>query len=181
MAAKAESDHQYEQSPKTGMNVDVCRRSISCPSAEDQLKVWEDICSRFEVLRVKNTFLADPMETFGMQQILVNILLEPKNADGSAMTFGEMIHSPEYRVAVENTAAANAGPKYRGFLQVASDIFFNSLELQAETVRLVVEIQLHLDFYLEARKKTHLWFKILRAASLKDLCVDCSPYRMDEY
>ena len=53
-----------------------------------------------------------------------------------------------------------------------------SLEgLASEPVRMVVEVQLHLDYFLEQRKKTHLWFKVLRAASLRHLNMDCTAYR----
>ena len=52
-----------------------------------------------------------------------------------------------------------------------------SNELAKVPVRLVVEIQLHLDYYIEARKKTHLWFKVARAAKLEDLQRDCAAYR----
>ena len=53
-----------------------------------------------------------------------------------------------------------------------------SLEgLASEPVRMVVEVQLHLDYFLEQRKKTHLWFKVLWAASLRHLNMDCTAYQ----
>jgi hypothetical protein len=98
---KSHSDHKDEPTIKTGLNVDVCRRSISSPTADEQVLVWQDICSRFKVLRVKNTFNNDSAETFGMQQILVNILLEPKNPDSSLLTFGDMMKSADYSSALQ--------------------------------------------------------------------------------
>ena len=43
-------------------------------------------------------------------------------------------------------------------------------------IELVAEVQLHLTYYLQQRKKTHLWFKILRAADLESLRRDCAEY-----
>ena len=45
-----------------------------------------------------------------------------------------------------------------------------------QRITMVVELQLHLDFYLQARKKTHLWFKIARATDMEALKGDCAPY-----
>jgi hypothetical protein len=50
-------------------------------------------------------------------------------------------------------------------------------ELGDTAVQLVVEVQLHLDFFFQQRKKTHLWFKVLRAATLQNLNLDCCAYR----
>ena len=49
--------------------------------------------------------------------------------------------------------------------------------LETEPIRVFVELQLHLDYYLEERKKTHLWFKVLQAESLRHLNMDCQANR----
>jgi hypothetical protein len=56
---------------------------------------------------------------------------------------------------------------------------FEELEpaLGGAAVQLVVEVQMHLDFFLQERSKTHLWFKILRSSTLKTLNLDCCAYR----
>lgn len=45
--------------------------------------------------------------------------------------------------------------------------------LAEKAVQIVAELQLHLDFYLEARKRTHLWYKIIRAKDMYSLKRDC--------
>ena len=49
-------------------------------------------------------------------------------------------------------------------------------DLDESPIELVAEVQLHLTYYLQQRKKTHLWFKILRAADLESLRRDCAEY-----
>ena len=63
-------------------------------------------------------------------------------------------------------------------LQMAEEAFAE-LEpaLGDAAVQLVVEVQMHLDFFLQERSKTHLWFKILRSSTLKTLNLDCCAYR----
>ena len=143
--------------------------------------MWSEIKKRFRVLRVKNTFAScDPLETYGMQQILVNVLLEPKRpGTDEALTYGDMVASKGFRRAVESAAQANPGAMYSAYVRQSAALFRGQpgLRFADEPIRMVVELQLHLEYYLAQRKKTHLWFKILRAEALRFLNLDCCAYR----
>ena len=51
-------------------------------------------------------------------QILVNVLLEPRNADGSAMSWAQMIRSAAFAKACASARRANPGSFYVGYFQV---------------------------------------------------------------
>ena len=51
-------------------------------------------------------------------QILVNVLLEPRNADGSAMGWAQMIRSAAFAKACASARKANPGSFYVGYFQV---------------------------------------------------------------
>ena len=165
------------RSPVTGMNLDCLRRSVASADAEGQLQVYRELESRFRVLRVKNTFANGPEDTLGMMQILVNFLFEPRAENGMPLTYAAMAASPKFDAAVERACEANGGRQYGSYIRRAAKLFSTLSGLGPEPIKFICEIQLHLDYYLEQRKKTHLWFKILRAQGLKELTLDCSAYR----
>jgi hypothetical protein len=187
--AKADSDHKDAPAPVTAQNLDVCRKSICSPDARSQLSVYRQVCEKFRVLRVKNTFRNDPEETLGMMQILVNILLAPSvslNPSDSTsttvrpLTYGDMLDAEGgalFERAVESAMDANGGMQYRSYIRQAASLFDAISGLREEPIRMVCELQLHLSWFLEQRKKTHLWFKILRAETIKHLNLDCSKFR----
>jgi hypothetical protein len=178
--AKADSDHINAPKPVTAQNLDVCRKSICSSDASCQLKTYEELKSKFRILRVKNTFTSNPEETLGMMQILVNILLEPKNADNTPMTFGDMLDLENgncFAEAVESACNANPGSSYSSCIRQSAALFSKIPNLREEPIKMVVEVQLHLSWFLEKRKLTHLWFKVLRALTLPHLTMDCQKFR----
>ena len=46
-----------------------------------------------------------------------------------------------------------------------------------EPIELLVEVQLHLQYYNQKRSQTHLWYKILRSETLHDLWKDCQGFK----
>lgn len=189
MANKAASDHRGKAQPVCQHNVDLCRESVASETAKDQIGVWEDINNAFQVLRVKNTFEDETGDdTAGMQQIIVNVLLEPKACGGQLpLTYGELVKSIGFQDAVESIRAlSKAGNSVGNTFEKAVALFRvmageeaggEVVSLADEPVRLVVEIQLHLQHYIAERKKTHLWFKVDRADRLEHLQRDCAAYR----
>lgn len=97
-----------------------------------------------------------------MMQILVNIAFHPKQADGTPLTFGAMLKDTAGFKAAVSAAKASSGPGQRVAFDVAAQLFRKLPGLGSQPITLIAEIQLHLQYYLEQRKKTHLWFKIQR-------------------
>jgi hypothetical protein len=179
--AKADSDHKNSPLPVTAQNVDVCRKSICSSDTLCPLKTFDELKSKFRVLRVKNTFASNPVETLGMMQILVNVLLEPKcKMSGTVMTYGDMLTLDGGRCfeqAVASACNANPGSSYNSCIRQSASLFSKIPGLENEPIRMIVEVQLHLSWFLEQRKLTHLWFKVLRSETLKHLNMDCSKFR----
>ena len=48
--------------------------------------------------------------------------------------------------------------------------------LAKKTVGVIVEAQLYIPFFLEARKGVHIFYKAIRAKSLAELAQDCAKY-----
>ena len=151
------------------LNLDPMRVGIQSDTPEDELKVWERVRTKFEPLRAKNLFCgdSDAVGESGLRFILINVLWKPQ------VTFGEWIGSPEYEAALEGCKEAE--PDWDVF-DSADTAFRNRSLLSAigkKDIAMVCEVQLVLSVYLEARKKTHLWFKIERAPGWVQLNLDC--------
>ena len=127
-----------------------------------------------------------------MMQILVNVALRPTvdAGDGTSrpMTFDDMLDDEEgFAAAMESFENANASFRRdnetnaitiiggRGAGEEAARRMRRSQK--SDAVGLVAELQLHLPYYVEQRKKTHLWFKLLRATRLSQLQRDCFAYK----
>eukprot|EP00035_Acanthoeca_spectabilis_P001883 m.83410 g.83410 ORF g.83410 m.83410 type:complete len:708 (+) comp11203_c0_seq2:90-2213(+) len=182
MFTKSQADYADRPGPGAMYNKDPIRKSILSRTAVDQAIVWKDLISAgYSVLAVKNTFnYSDEQardETQGMMQILVNIVFRPHLLDGSTLTFGAMLADTEGFQAAVRAARDSSGPGQRRSFDQAAILFSKLPDLDDQPIMLIAEIQLHLQFYLEQRKQTHLWFKIQRADELHDLAYDCVKYR----
>lgn len=122
-------------------------------------------------MSVKNTFSMDDetafKETGGMMQILCNVVYSP-HVDGKPLTYGEMVSDAQFKTSV--TAADRANSDYGAFQEAAESM--RTIPPKTPVVMLA-EVQLHLRHYMDERKKTHLWFKVLRAATMTNLHYDC--------
>jgi hypothetical protein len=181
------------------------RVSLASATAEAQVRAFDEVRSRFQILQIKNNFaLCDQDELDacgGMMHILINVRFGPCIEVGSGsqtqglnhifasaggareqlearpLTFGDMVRDTQgFQAAVDSAIAAN-NPNHAAFFAGVAGLFKSLPGLAAQRVVIVAEIQLHLDFYVRARKQTHLWFKILRAETLKHLRDDCAAYR----
>eukprot|EP00040_Diaphanoeca_grandis_P013619 m.68881 g.68881 ORF g.68881 m.68881 type:complete len:684 (-) comp24013_c0_seq1:62-2113(-) len=178
-------DYKDAESPKAANNLDLNRKSITSDNAADQLEVWKDLVSRFEVVRVKNTFMGEGIENNGLQQVLINVVLELQNeTTGQPLTYGDLA-SPQHRASLNEavnelkSAEPDQGHVTLRNFDTACELLMSISampEIASEPIKLIAEIQLYLQFYLDARKETHLYFKILRAQYLSRLKADCSQH-----
>lgn len=65
--------HQEYGMPGSSVMCDVVRCLITCADPDDLKKVFNLICSNFQVIRVKNGF-AERTVPFGFRQLLMNVL-----------------------------------------------------------------------------------------------------------
>eukprot|EP00039_Didymoeca_costata_P033208 m.41298 g.41298 ORF g.41298 m.41298 type:complete len:559 (-) comp9752_c0_seq3:96-1772(-) len=176
MANKSALDHKGLPQPRAGYNLDVCRGAISCETTDDQLAVWDELSKKFSILRVKNSFSNSSFE--GLQQILVNILFCPSKNE-HPLTYADIVNSEMLRDAIQSASKANPERDEKFFRRAAgilSQLVEEDPKFASTPIRLVCEVQLYLNFYLQARKRTHLYFKIIRANKLLQLKSDCSAY-----
>jgi hypothetical protein len=94
------------------------------------------------------------------------------------VTYKEWVTSPEFTKNVKSAIAANTGWKDNlgDAAKVLRELVKKVPEIGSAKIELVCEVQLHLDRYVQARKKTHLWFKIQRAKDIYDLRSDCEKF-----
>ena len=156
---------------------DPIRKGIGSKDAQSCLTTWARLQDNFEVLGVKNLFLLDDeaatSATGGMMHILVNVLAKAVDpVTGKPITFADMAADDAFwqRIRGEGSFGTSAT---RNLLREM--IGNENSAVGAAPIEMIGEIQLHLDFFIAARKKTHMLFKILRAACIGDLVYDIGP------
>ena len=112
-------------------------------------------------------------ETGGMMHILVNVIWSPRLQNGEALTYGYMLRDPAFKTAGEQSKKQN---KDHCAITGAAGVLKDRIPPDTP-VQMVCEVQLHLDHFMHERKKSHLWFKIIRAKSMSNLHYDCGMFR----
>ena len=102
-------------------------------------------------------------------------------AEVEPFTFGDMLADGEgWARAVANAIAANvqiAGEQEEEHYTEAAQLLGSLPGLAEQPIRMVVEMQLLLSYYHEARAKSELPFLIARAPTLRALASDCASYK----
>ena len=86
------------------------------------------------------------------------------------------------KLFTEDALAAAEDAAKQANLGLSSDVWYLALEmlrdqrLAKKTVGVIVEAQLYIPFFLEARKGVHIFYKAIRAKSLAELAQDCAKY-----
>ena len=148
--------------------LDFIRFSLTSPDQAAQeafLASTREPGSAFAVRRIKSTH-SDP--TAQIKQCLVNLEWKP------GMTFDELLAKKALAAAVDAAKKANPGvsaPLWRA----AKDLLANE-RLRKAPVRIVIEAQLYIPFFLDARKQLHIFYKVSRAKGLAELAQDCAKY-----
>jgi len=104
--------------------------------------------------------------------ILVNVRFETDT------TYAEWAASATFEDNVHAAGRANNTTPFGDFHYSAEGSVLRKLittvpEIGAAKISMVCEIQLHLDKYITARKRTHLYFKVERADNIYALKRDC--------
>jgi hypothetical protein len=169
---KLYADHKDEPSPKGASNADMNRCAIH-GSADEVMAAFEAASQVLgPPIRVKNNYRGefDPETTKGYRAILCNYVLD------AGVTWGDLL--PEASRTWDNlfdmfchTCDRNNIPYFQMMYRAAKEWMF-SPEVAETPARMVVEIQFATSEYFGMRKKTHLWYKILRAEHQVQLCMD---------
>lgn len=184
---------KYER-PKIQHVKDPLRDMVVAETADSLYATWnrlnagDDHLSPFEVIGVKNSFLeqehpdGDVLQESTIFQVLINVKYQPRVNGGDRLTFGQVAQD-EQRLDDACRKAKEHAKKEEAFgwdANIVSDYFDAALQLlrnpppalATELVTIIGEIQLyHADVYA-LRKDTHLFFKILRAKTFRDLWLD---------
>lgn len=172
------ADHEYaaEPPPRTARAADVVRAMVAGDSTDAVLANLELLKQAFPVLRVKNGFAATEAAAaarraaYGYAAILANVLFRAPATladlrDGAGKLWATYIES-------QSTWDATLAKCCRTFLMREAD--------GAAAVDTVAEIQLtYVPFVTEGRDRSHLHYKVMRAASPEALLHDFredSPY-----
>ena len=170
--------------------LDFIRFSLTSPDQAAQeafLASTREPGSAFAVRRIKSTH-SDPAAQ--IKQCLVNLEWDP------GMTFDELLAGDgALGTAMDAARQANPGvsaPLWRAAEELLAEeddddydddddddesTGMNSNErLRKAPVRIVVEAQLYIPFFLDARKQLHIFYKVSRAKGLAELAQDCAKY-----
>lgn len=178
--------------PLSSLNVDINRCACTFDSQEHLAGAFDDLQhSVGEAIRVKNTFAPEydaRTKSFGYRCVLMNILFEPTVqhladvfSDAPAvqqylstkpqrkLVWGDVIDLPAAKARWEKWYSTQETGTEE--LYVAATSYIRE-KLRDVPLKFVCEVQLCLRPYLDMRKKSHFWYKIVRADKPRALCYD---------
>lgn len=188
MLAKMITDHAEAKRPKAAENIDTNRVAWTFDDPAQLCAAFEGASKTFgPPLRVKNGYSKDfnALEiSKGYRNILANHRYAPEG-----LTWGRLAKNLKVTEAWDRLRDLNLNsflrincvgneealdPDYSVILKDldAARSYFSSQAMQGVPVVLVVEIQYMLRPYLEMRKYTHSWYKIVRAESTRGMVSD---------
>ena len=177
MQGKLFGDHKDEEEPKPAANIDLSRNAIAFNTTEDFIKGYEAMAKRFPPLRVKNGYRKDNdavKTSYGYRALLANMLYTPDpNPDGSPVTWGQLFDEKRTQEEWEKIRAhfLSLGGMYdktlfKPAIRAVLAVF------PKKPVSFIVETQFMMQQYLDMRKQSHLFYKIIRAETFHSLQQD---------
>ena len=173
MYNKLEDDHRNEMVPRSAANVDVIRCGITASTPEAVVADFAAVAQLEPVIsicRVKNGWADDDAHSavrasrYHYASLLVNVLFRPPNLTHGALAA---------KAAVLWSAYADSLPTWERTLALAARSFLVDSDIADKAVAFVAEIQLQYEPYVTfGRLKTHLHYKVVRAACPEDLLSD---------
>ena len=159
-----------------GALLDFVRFSLTSPDQAAQEKFLAPMLpgkdgkskSKFTVRRIKSTH-SDPKAQ--VKQCLVNLEWNP------GIKFGKLL--PKKALAAAANAAKNGNPGISEVVWHLASTVLSHKQLAKEPVRVIVEAQLYLPFFLAERKSVHMFYKVARAKVLAELVQDCAKHAVN--
>eukprot|EP00037_Helgoeca_nana_P018668 m.179410 g.179410 ORF g.179410 m.179410 type:complete len:474 (-) comp24535_c0_seq1:25-1446(-) len=191
MQNKLEADHARDvaANPALGsvapgaLNLDAVRKAVCVETAEEQAQVWETVQAKCPngVLRVKNLFTSQDSGANGMRFVLVNMPFSSSYVTWSSLL---TLHKQLIDRAVSAAWLANVSWASQTQWQETAKVLRALIKepqfahkFAHSKISMIVELQLHLEYYVNCRKKTHFWFKLQRADSIAALRSDTAKFR----
>ena len=185
----AQEDHRFERKPRPAMNIDICRNCCTFDAPEDLTAAATTVCAlkecsmlkndeeRTGAARIKNMFAFSEKRAavqFYYRTLMLNMVYAP------GVTYGDF--QKDERVQnlwnnyCESPPSNDSEPwwRWRSHAQQALSTLQDP-SISAKKVKMICETQLVLRPYLEARKKMHLLYKVVRADADKQLYQDFRP------
>lgn len=177
MQGKLFRDHKDEEMPKPAANIDLSRNAIAFSTTADFIKGYEAMTKRFPPLRVKNGYRKDndaAKTSYGYRALLANMLYKPDpNPDGSPVTWGQLFDLERTQLEWEKIRDhfVCLGGMYNKVLFEPAVRTVKAV-FPKKPVSFIVETQFMMQQYLDMRKESHLFYKIIRAETFHSLQQD---------
>ena len=173
MSNKNVSDYRGRPRPRSGYNCDVVRNLVECGSVDALKSVADALCAKHNgYIKYKNLFAVPDAELqtrFNLACVMLSVL------HTSELTYGAMCSDETVRAkwAAHRANLSEFVPRHRWELCVDAAIaILNSASLGGQRVSLIVESQLQLRPYAEARRCMHELYKAWRPVTARELWVD---------
>ena len=101
---------------------------------------------------------------------ILNMNYSPINSSGDnagkKVTFGEMVGDTNgFDLALKATKESNPDSGIDQYVDIAAELLRRGLsELHDQPITMAIELQLFLPYFLEQKKASHLWYKLVRTA-----------------
>ena len=180
MRGKLDDDHRDVEGAKSAANIDLSRNGITAQTPEGLARAYSSVTSRFGALRCKNNYRAEfdaLHESFGYRAILANMMYVPKDEH---QTWSQLLQLPQTQQRLDALRAdieSELGEgSWQGWFEPVLQRLLDCADFADRPVRFVVESQFILSPYMEMRKESHLWYKIVRTGGCHNLMFDFRKY-----
>ena len=193
MVGKLHLDHKDEVDPKSCANIDGVRGGACFHTAEELATCFQSLSDHESIryLRVKNGFAAEK-GNYGYRAVLVNMEFHAPSGGGdgdggggdggggggATMTWGDVFTAPgmkELMVEYVNKRCENYEYEREFWDGVVTKITSHE-NFCSLPFKYIGEVQFLTDEYMEMRKESHLWYKILRQTYAYDLMNDLNKF-----
>jgi len=191
--SKDEKDFYYEPFPRPSRSFDIIRNASTFDDVQDFINFIQDMMKQDQFGRhpicIDNMFTDNEEESrnqFHYRKVTINWLYTP------GLTYGELVREqdqaedgkdfwdryynfiniPGYGVK----DISESWTSWREQIKEAHGILTNSQKLQDRQVQFIVETQVLMRPYKDARVKYHMLYKISMAPTPRDLCSDFNSY-----
>eukprot|EP00941_MAST-03F_sp_MAST-3F-sp1_P001971 g1971.t1 len=182
---KLSTDHKDDPEPKAASNIDTIRCAVVFETADDLCKGFETLDKAFGgVKRTKNNYRSNEQgfnaleTTFGYRAVLINVVYD------CGMTWGELARSDEVQKAfqpfLKKYDMRKTGETVEWQCMQDAIRWMTKGKGSNQPARLCGEVQMMLRYYLNMRKKTHLYYKVMRAHNGAELHQDCRDANADK-
>ena len=175
MEVKCTTDHADDDAPRPAGNVDILRCALTYQHDEELIGGYRALTKYFgTVLRSKNGYSKtfDSSISHGYRALLINVPYS------SGRTWGEIAADPVIEEAlntwwVKNTRGGRKFKRHWAGRQIMAH--WTSEDVKDVEAKMVCEVQLMSQFYLDMRKQTHILYKVDRAIDWNSLMMDARP------